>query len=266
MTDPQAVRRLLERVAAGDCSPQEAMAALRAMPFEDLGFAKVDHHRAVRKGFPEVVYCEGKTPQQVAGIIEALAQRNLQVLGTRARLDQYESACARVPGLEFDELARTIRLDRQPDRPRRDGVIIVVAGTSDLPVAREAAITLELMGHAAPLISDVGVAGVHRLLPHLPTLQKANVIIAVAGMEGALPSVVAGAVAAPVIAVPTSVGYGASFGGISALLAMLNSCAPGVSVVNIDNGYGAAHLAATINAQSGPQPRRDRMPASEAHI
>ena len=239
------------------------MAALRALPFEDLGFAKVDHHRGLRKGFAEVVYCEGKTPKQVADIIDALAQHHPQVLGTRARADQFEAACARVPDLRFDEPARTIWLDREPDRPRRDGVIIVVAGTSDLPVAREAVITLELMGHAAPLISDVGVAGVHRLLPHLPALQQANVIIVVAGMEGALPSVVAGAVAAAVIAVPTSVGYGASFKGVTALLAMLNSCAPGVSVVNIDNGYGAAHLAAIINAQSNPQAMSDPIAARE---
>ena len=247
MTDPQAIRTLLERVAAGTCKPEEAMEALRALPFEDLGFAKLDHHRAIRKGFAEVVYCEGKTPQQVTDIIDALAQRHPQVLGTRARLEQFEAARARVPDLHFDEPARTIWLDREPGRPRRDGVIIVVAGTSDLPVAREAAITLELMGHAAPVISDVGVAGVHRLLPHLPALQQANVLIVVAGMEGALPSVVAGAVAAPVIAVPTSIGYGASFGGVTALLAMLNSCAPGVSVVNIDNGFGAAYAATLIN-------------------
>jgi NCAIR mutase (PurE)-related protein len=257
MTDPQAIRTLLERVAAGECSTAEAMETLRALPFEDLGFAKLDHHRGLRKGFAEVVYCEGKTPQQVADIIAALAEHSPQVLGTRARREQYDAACARLPELQYDESARAIWFDREPDRPRRAGAIIVVAGTSDLPVAREAAITLDLMGHAAPLISDVGVAGVHRLLHHLPALRRANVIIAVAGMEGALPSVVAGAVAAPVIAVPTSVGYGASFGGVTALLAMLNSCAPGVSVVNIDNGYGAAHLAAIINGQAHGQPPVD---------
>ena len=257
MTDPQTIRTLLERVASGECSPAEAMAALRALPFEDLGFAKVDHHRSLRKGFAEVVYCEGKTPQQVADIIAALADHSPQVLGTRARREQYDAARASVPELQYDESARAIWLDREPDRARRDGVVIVVAGTSDLPVACEAAITLDLMGHAAPLISDVGVAGVHRMLHHLPVLQQANVIIAVAGMEGALPSVVAGVVSAPVIAVPTSVGYGASFKGITALLAMLNSCAPGVSVVNIDNGYGAAHLAAIMNDRMKSETRSE---------
>jgi len=249
MVDTPAIRKLLQRIAAGECTPEEAMMSLRALPFEDLGFAKLDHHRGLRKGFTEVVYCEGKTPQQVADIIAALAEHSPQVLGTRAGHDQYDAAHARVPELQYDESARAIWLDRQPDRPRRAGVVIVVAGTSDLPVAREAAITLDLMGHAAQTINDVGVAGLHRLLHHLPALHEANVIIAVAGMEGALPSVVAGLVAAPVIAVPTSVGYGASFGGVTALLAMLNSCAPGVSVVNIDNGYGAAHLAAIMNSR-----------------
>jgi NCAIR mutase (PurE)-related protein len=249
MPQPPAMRKLLQRVAAGELSPEDAMASLRSLPFEDLGFAKLDHHRALRKGFAEVVFCQGKTPQQAAEIIQRLAAQSPQVLCTRATAEQYEAARQRVDGLHYDETARMIWLDRQPDRPRHDGVIIVAAGTTDLPIAREAEITLRVMGHDAPCINDVGVAGLHRLLHHVPALQTANVVIAVAGMEGALPSVVAGLVAAPVIAVPTSVGYGASFGGIAALLAMLNTCSPGVSVVNIDNGYGAGHLAAMINGK-----------------
>ncbi len=247
MVDPESIKELLERIAAGELSVDDALASLRTLPFEDLGFAKLDHHRQLRRGFAEVVYCEGKTPEQSADIIAKLAATSPQVLGTRAGRDQYDAAHARVPELQYDDLARVLWYDREPRRVRRGGVVIVAAGTSDLAVAREAAITLDVMGHAAETICDVGVAGLHRLLHHLPALQNANVIIAIAGMEGALPSVVAGLVGAPVIAVPTSVGYGASFGGVTALLAMLNSCASGVGVVNIDNGYGAAHLAAIIN-------------------
>jgi NCAIR mutase (PurE)-related protein len=241
------MRKLLQRVADGELSVEDAMTSLRSLPFEDLGFAKLDHHRALRKGFAEVVFCEGKAPRQAAEIIQRLAAHSPQVLGTRASAEQYEAARQRVDDLHYDEAARMLWLDRQPERPRHEGVVIVAAGTSDLPVAREAEITLDVMGHDAQCINDVGVAGLHRLLHHVPALQTASVVIAVAGMEGALPSVVAGLVAAPVIAVPTSIGYGASFGGIAALLAMLNSCAPGVSVVNIDNGYGAGHMAAMIN-------------------
>jgi hypothetical protein len=246
--DQASIRSLLETVAAGDTSVDEALQALRALPFEELGFAMLDNHRALRWGFPEVVYCPGKTSDQVAQIMARLAARSSQVLGTRASIAQFETAAALVPDLHYDDVARAIWLDRQPDRVRKAGVVIAAAGTSDLPVAEEAALTLDLMGHTPQRIYDVGVSGLHRLLPHLPALQAAKVIVVVAGMEGALASVVGGLAAAPVIAVPTSVGYGASFGGLAALLAMLNSCAAGVAVVNIDNGFGAGFLAARINA------------------
>lgn len=241
------LRAMLERVAAGQESIDQAVAALRTLPFEDIGFAKLDHHRTLRWGFPEVIFCPGKTADQVAGIVERLAERSPRLLGTRATLEQFQAAQARVPELRYHEAARALWLEREPDRPLKAGVMIVAAGTSDLPVAEEAALTLRLMGHQPQVVADVGVAGLHRLLPHVPALQAAHVVIAVAGMEGALASVVGGLVACPVIAVPTSIGYGASFGGVAALLAMLNSCASGVAVVNIDNGFGAGHMAAVIN-------------------
>jgi hypothetical protein len=247
--DQQEVRALLERVARGDVSVEGAVGALRSLPYEDLGFATLDHHRSLRSGFPEVIYCAGKTAPQVATIAERLAARGPRVLGTRATVEQFEAAHARLPDLRYHELARCLWLDRDADAPHHAGVVVVAAGTSDLPVLEEAVLTLELMGHAPHRILDVGVAGLHRLLPHIPTIQKANVVVVVAGMEGALASVVGGLTAAPVIAVPTSVGYGASFGGLAALLAMLNSCASGVAVVNIDNGYGAGHMAALINGR-----------------
>jgi hypothetical protein len=243
----QTLRAMLERVAAGQESIDQAVAALRTLPFEDVGFAKLDHHRNLRWGFPEVVFCPGKTTAQVADIVARLAQRSPRVLGTRATGEQFEAAQALVPDLRYHEAARALWLERDPDRPLKPGVIIVAAGTSDLPVAEEAGLTLRLMGHEPHLVVDVGVAGLHRLLPHVPALQAAHVVVAVAGMEGALASVVGGLVACPVIAVPTSIGYGASFHGLAALLAMLNSCASGVAVVNIDNGFGAGHMAAVIN-------------------
>lgn len=245
--DQQEVRALLERVARGDESVDGAVAALRSLPYEELGFATLDHHRTLRWGFPEVIFCAGKTPEQVAMIAARLAERGPRVLGTRASREQYEAARIHLPDLRYHELARCLWLDRDADAPRHEGVVVVAAGTSDLPVLEEAALTLDLMGHTAHRITDVGVAGLHRLLPHIPTIQAANVVVVAAGMEGALASVVGGLTAAPVIAVPTSVGYGASFGGLAALLAMLNSCASGVAVVNIDNGYGAGHMAALIN-------------------
>lgn len=245
--DETSLRQLLLRLAAGEVNVDAAVDSLRNLPFEDLGFAQLDHHRALRGGFPEVIFCAGKTPEQVAGIVERLAAQGPRVLGTRASTEQFEAARRRVPELQYHTLARCLWLDRTAEEPRQPGVVIAAAGTSDLPVVEEAALTLALMGHAAHRIVDVGVAGLHRLLPHIPTLQHANVVIVVAGMEGALASVVGGLTDAPVIAVPTSVGYGASFGGVAALLAMLNSCASGVAVVNIDNGYGAGHMAALIN-------------------
>jgi pyridinium-3,5-biscarboxylic acid mononucleotide synthase len=247
--DQQKLRQLLEAVAHGDQDIDSALTALRALPFEDLGFATLDHHRSLRWGFPEVVFCERKTPEQVAGIIVRLAERSPRVLATRASQAHYEAARQLIPDLHYTELARCLWLDREPERPRHAGVVVIAAGTSDLPVLEEAALTLDLMGHHPHRIVDVGVAGLHRLFPHIPTLQSANVVVTIAGMEGALASVVGGLTDAPVIAVPTSVGYGSHFGGLAALLAMLNSCASGVAVVNIDNGYGAACMAAAINGR-----------------
>jgi NCAIR mutase (PurE)-related protein len=239
---------LLTDVAGGALSVDAALSRLRTLPFETLeGLATLDHHRSLRTGFPEVIYCEGKTAQQVALIAERLAAQSPRLLGTRATVAQFTATQKRVPDLQWHEQARCLWLDREPEADRQPGVVVVCAGTSDLPALEESTLTLWLMGHEPCQITDVGVAGLHRLLPHIPTLQEANVVVVVAGMEGALASVVGGLTNAPVIAVPTSVGYGASFGGVAALLAMLNSCASGVAVVNIDNGFGAGHLAALIN-------------------
>lgn len=241
---------LLSDVAGGKIPVDAALTRLRTLPFETLeGIATLDHHRPLRTGFPEVIYCEGKTAEQVALIAERLAARSPRILGTRATEEQFRLASKRVPDLEWHEQAHCLWLDREPAADLKPGVVAVCAGTSDLPVLEEASLTLRLMGHDPIRITDVGVSGLHRLLPHIPTFQDANVIIVIAGMEGALASVVAGLTQAPVIAVPTSVGYGASLGGIAALLAMLNSCASGLAVVNIDNGFGAGHLAALINGK-----------------
>ncbi len=239
---------LLQNVSEGTLSVESALTQLRGLPYETVGdFATLDHHRALRNGFPETIYCESKTPEQVAAIAERLAARSPRLLGTRASRAHFDAAKERVADLQWHELARCLWMDREPDAPRKEGVVLICAGTSDLPVLEEAALTLDLMGHRPHRISDVGVAGLHRIFPHIPAIQSANVVVVVAGMEGALASVVGGLTNAPVIAVPTSVGYGASFGGVSALLTMLNSCASGVAVVNIDNGFGAGHLAALIN-------------------
>lgn len=252
MWDRHNLQLLLQEVACGERSPADALRDLSAMPYEHLGCAKVDHHRALRQGFPEVIFCQSKTPEQVALIISAVAAAHDCVLGTRASPAQFELSRSHVPELRYDALARIIWLDRRPQRSQRGGVLLITAGTADLATAEEAAVSLELMGHRPERLHDVGVAGLHRLLSHLSLLQAARVIVVVAGMDGALPAVVAGLVRAPVIAVPTSVGYGANFGGVAPLLTMLNSCAAGVAVVNIDNGYGAAHLAAAINATGDP--------------
>jgi NCAIR mutase (PurE)-related protein len=248
------MRELLESLASGGVTVGEVMEGLKNLPYEEVGgCATVDHHREIRTGFSEVIFCAGKTAEQVALIAESLASRSSRILGTRASVEQFEAARARVPGLKYHASARAIYLDRS-ELPKRAGVVVVAAGTSDLAVADEAAITLEMMGHEAKRITDVGVAGLHRLLPRVAELREANVVICVAGMEGALPSVVAGLIPTPVIAVPTSVGYGANFGGLAALLAMLNSCASGIAVVNIDNGYGAGVMAAAINAKIWEKP------------
>jgi len=238
---------MLQDVAKGERSVDEALSRLRAMPVENLGFARLDHHRSLRQGFTEVVYCASKTPDQVAQIVQRLAEAHGRVLGTRASPAHYEAAKKLLPELNYHELARAIWYEREP-RKRRDGVVLMAAGTADLPVTEEAGLTLEIMGHAPHRLYDVGVSGIHRVLDELPVIQSANVIVAVAGMEGALPSVVGGLVSCPVIAVPTSVGYGTGLNGIAALLGMLNSCASGMGVVNIDNGFGAGCLAARINA------------------
>lgn len=238
--------RLLEEFKAGHLSTEAAVAELRSLPYKNLGFAKVDHHRALRTGFPEVVFGEGKTPEQVASLAVELLKGEDTLLVTRASLEAFDAVVAEVPDSEYDETARTIVVDRRMDIDLVDGVVVASGGTSDAPVAREAVITAELMGCRVSSLLDVGVAGLHRLLDSLDVIQDARVVVVVAGMEGALPSVVGGLVEAPVIAVPTSIGYGASFEGIAALLAMLNSCAPGVSVVNIDNGFGAGYLAAMM--------------------
>lgn len=245
--NPDQLRHLMEAVQSGEISPAAACLRLKELPFEDLGYAKVDHHRSLRTGMPEVIYSAGKTPAQVAGIFASLAASGVSVLATRATEEQFEAVRAATPEAIFHPLARCITLRQGASQPSAGTIAVVCAGTSDLPVAEEARITAELMGNSVELIADVGVAGLHRLLAQRTRLQNAAVLIVCAGMEGALPSVLGGLVAAPVIAVPTSVGYGASFGGLAALLGMLNSCSPNVTVVNIDNGFGAAYVATLIN-------------------
>lgn len=246
MTEPR-LRELLESVRRGERSIDNALGQLRALPFEDLGFAKVDHHRALRCGFPEVIYCEGKSPDQVGVIFSRCAAGGGNVLATRATRAAYDAVVATTSGAEFQESARTITLRQSPPRLSDGRIAVVCAGTSDIPIAEEVRITAEMMDQQTNTFYDVGVAGIHRLLAHAASLQTANVIVVVAGMEGALASVVGGLVSCPVIAVPTSIGYGASFHGLAALLAMLNSCAAGVTVVNIDNGFGAGYAASLMN-------------------
>ena len=240
------IEKLLEDVALGKLSPAAAARRLRGFPFEDLRFAKVDHHRTLRCGWPEVIYCAGKTPRQVVEIAAALAARNPLVLATRVDPKQ-RAALARRFGrqVRHNPMARTVLIGARP-RPSRGLVVVATAGTSDIPVAEEARVTAEALGAKVSALYDVGVAGIHRLMDKRPELEKADAIVVAAGMEGALASVVGGLVSCPVIAVPTSVGYGASFGGLAPLLAMINSCAAGVAVVNIDNGFGAGYMAALI--------------------
>jgi hypothetical protein len=241
------VRRLLEELAAGTLDVNAALQRLQVFPFENLSFARVDHHRLLRCGLPEVIFGQGKTSEQVAAIFSAMAATGHNVLATRVAHPAADLVRARHPEASYDECARVLSLRQQRQSLSAGTVAVVSAGTSDLPVAEEARLTLELMDQRTQTFYDVGVAGLHRLLAHATDLRRARVVVVVAGMEGALPSVVGGLIAAPVIAVPTSVGYGASFHGLAALLAMLNSCVPGVSVVNIDNGFGAACQAALIN-------------------
>jgi len=244
--DPRSVKELLEGVREGRLSPDEAAGRLATLPFEDLGFAKLDHHRALRRGFPEAVFGAGKTAEQVVAIVERMAARGLRVLVTRTTSEVHQSVTAVRPEAQWHAAARCITVECGTPVPLPGRVAVLAAGTSDLPVAEEAAVVAAFHGAAVERIYDVGVAGLHRLLDRASAIREADVVIVVAGMEGALPSVVAGLVDSPVVAVPTSVGYGASFGGLAALLAMLNACSSGVGVVNIDNGFGAAHLACLI--------------------
>jgi len=245
--DPSRLLELLEAVRDGRLVPAEAAERLRHMPFEDLGFAKVDHHRALRCGFPEVVFCQGKTVEQVVAVVERLKVHGGTILATRAGPEVFEAVREACPEAEYHPAARAVVVRGEAAAaPPAGTVAVVAAGTSDLPVAEEARVTAEVMGCPVQTFYDVGVAGLHRLLAHAEAIAEASVVVVVAGMEGALASVVGGMVEVPVVAVPTSVGYGASFGGLAALLTMLNSCAAGVGVVNIDNGFGGGYLAALI--------------------
>ena len=243
------IRGLLEKVKQGEVSIEEAQERLKDLPYEDLGFAKLDHHRALRTGFGEVVYCAGKTVEQVVRIYTHFARQGQNVLGTRACREQFEALREALPGADFDECSGvlTFRGNGAGKAELIGNVAVCTGGTSDIPVAEEAARTAEFFGSRVTRIYDVGVAGIHRLLDSTPTLRQANCVVAVAGMEGALPGVVAGLVDKPVLAVPTSVGYGAHFDGLAPLLTMLNSCAEGIAVVNIDNGFGAGYMATQIN-------------------
>ncbi len=243
----ESIRKLFEQVRGGKLTPDAAVDRLRHLPFEDLGFAKVDHHRRLRAGMPEVIFGEGKTPLQLAQIFARLARHGGNILATHADRKQFAAVRNKIRKADYRELARAIVLQRDEHKYGKGTIAIVSAGTSDIPVAEEAVVTAELMGNEVEHFYDVGVAGIHRLLANREALMKARVVIVCAGMEGALPSVVGGLVGVPVIAVPTSVGYGASFKGLTALLGMLNSCASNVSVVNIDNGFGAGYVASLIN-------------------
>jgi NCAIR mutase (PurE)-related protein len=241
------IEDILRKVSVGRLSPEEAMAALKDYPYQDLDFAKIDHHRELRKGFPEIIYGLGKTDGQILRISREIVKKGCNLLVTRVEPATFRKIKRAIPRASYESQGKTVCLKQKPAEPGKGLIVVLTAGTSDIPVAEEAAVTCDMLGNRVERIYDAGVAGLHRLLGEFEKINKARVIIAVAGMEGALPSVVAGLVAVPVIAVPTSVGYGASFKGLAALLAMLNSCPGGVGVVNIDNGFGAAYLASLIN-------------------
>ncbi len=246
--DINLIKKILAKVRDGRYSMEEAIEHLKDLPYKDVGFAKVDSHRALRRGFPEVIFCQGKTPEQVVRIAREIVRDETDLLATRAGPDIYQAMVKKFPKAQYNETARTITITKKTRRKTQKGLILVItAGTLDIPVAEEARVTAELMGNKVEALYDAGVAGIHRLLRHRKLLSQANVIVVVAGMEGALPGVVSGLVDCPVIGVPTSVGYGASFGGISPLLTMLNTCSEGVAVVNIDNGFGAGYTASLIN-------------------
>jgi NCAIR mutase (PurE)-related protein len=241
------LKKLLDKVKTGELDVDKALSQLEDLPFKDLGFAKIDNHRELRTGYPEVVFCSGKTTEQVRDIIAFLNTRNSSVLATRATKEMYEAVLEVCPEAEFHKLASLILIRKNTATPPATSISVLSAGTSDIPVAEEAAMTAEIFGNRVTRIFDVGVAGIHRLYEAMPRIKDSRVVIVVAGMEGALPSIVKGMIDKPVIAVPTSIGYGANFGGLSALLGMLTSCASGISVVNIDNGFGAGYLASMIN-------------------
>jgi NCAIR mutase (PurE)-related protein len=243
----ETLKGLLKSVKDDNLSIDDAIKKLKDFEYKDLGFAKIDNHRTIRTGYPEVIFCEGKSPEQVADIVQYMKSRDENILGTRATPDVYEEVKKICPEAEYHKLARTITVKRKVEKKTTSHIGVLTAGTSDIPVAEEAAITAEIFGNSVHRYFDVGVAGIHRFYDHISEIRKAKVLIVVAGMEGALPSIVGGVVDSPVIAVPTSVGYGASLNGLAALLGMLTSCASGVSVVNIDNGFGAGYLAGMIN-------------------
>ena len=242
------LRKLLQDVKDGSTNIDDALSSLKNLPYEDIGYANIDHHREIRIGYPEVIYCEGKSDEHILGIIERMMEKGSNILGTRCRRETFEKIKNIYPNCEYEEISKILKIRNNEIHNNGKGKIVVVSGgTSDIPVADEAYHTAKFLGNDVERVYDVGVAGIHRLLNKNHILQSARVVISVAGMEGALPSVVGGLVDVPVIAVPTSVGYGANFGGLSALLTMLNSCASGISVVNIDNGFGAGYLASMIN-------------------
>jgi len=248
--NPEHLRQLLEEVKAGTLDIEAALDRLKLFPYEDIGFAKIDHHRSLRKGFPEVVLCQGKTVEQITEIVERLLSSANTILATKASPEVFSAIQKLTPKARYHPMARLIVIENRVTKASIGAILVVTAGTADIPVAEEAAVTAEAMGNKVERLYDVGVAGLHRLLDHQQKLFAAEVIIAIAGMEGALASIISGIVDKPVIAVPTSVGYGASFQGLAALLGMLNTCAPGVAVVNIDNGFGAGYLASLINHMS----------------
>ncbi len=243
----ETIKRLLEAVRSGELDIEKALERLRSLPYDDLGFAKIDTHRTMRKGFPEVIFCEGKTVVQVQEIVQKMIENSEVILAMRAGEEVYRAVQKVVDQTEYNAAARAILIGEKLPSKSESRILVISAGTADMPVSEEAAFTAEAMGNRVERLTDVGVAGVHRLLRNVKQIQSANVLIVVAGMEGALPGVVVGLVDKPVIGVPTSVGYGTNFGGVSALLTMLNSCAPGLGVVNIDNGFGAGYLASLIN-------------------
>lgn len=242
------LKKLLEDVKNNNLDIDDALEKLKDLPYEDLGYAHIDHHRSIRNGYPEVIYCKGKSDEHILGIIDRMNKKNTNILGTRCRKETFEKIIKIYPNAEYEELSQILKIKNEEIKEQGKGkILIVTGGTSDIPVADEAYFTAEFFGNKVERLYDVGVAGIHRLLSNRNIIEEARVIVAVAGMEGALPSVVGGLVDVPVIAVPTSVGYGANFDGLAPLLAMLNSCASGISVVNIDNGFGAGYLASIIN-------------------